>query len=77
MDERYRAWWEEIGNGEFLKAVSKHPGAVMRQIEVACDMAQAPGGSDQETFPTLSPDEAQRLIKADELSRKERSNKHG
>jgi hypothetical protein len=64
MAERkdYQAWWEKVGTGEFLKNLIKHPKIVTRQIGVACDEMMAPAGSDQETFSTLFPSEASKVL---------------
>jgi hypothetical protein len=65
MDERkgeYQSWWESVSLAKFLKELIKHPKAVVRQIGVATGEQMPPTNSDYETFPTLSPGEADRLI---------------
>jgi hypothetical protein len=59
MKENYHSWWEREGLVTFLKELIKRPRVVARQFQVAHDMAQAPISSDQETFPTLLPKEAE------------------
>ncbi len=59
----YSAWWENHSGPKILAETITHPGVVLRQILVACDIAQAPIGSDQETFPTLLPSEAREIVK--------------
>ena len=57
------AWWETCSNAEFIKQFLLHPIIVLRQIEVAADIASAPIESDQETYPTLLPKDAKALTK--------------
>lgn len=58
------SWWErETDSRIVLTKIKNHTRTVARQIGVALDMAQAPLGSDQETFPTLEPEEAEKLMK--------------
>ena len=63
LENKDGAWWEEESAGKVLLKIGKHPKTVARQVLVACDMAQAPQGSDQETFPTLQPSKAEKLLK--------------
>jgi hypothetical protein len=67
MPENYKAWWEGVGAGELLRKFIKYPTAVIRQIGVANDTHQAPLSSDQETFPTLSPGEANKLLMQEKM----------
>lgn len=59
----YVAWWERCSTIELLAQFALHPFIVIRQIGVACDFLQAPSGSDQETYPTLLPSKAARIIR--------------
>ena len=57
-ESQYASWWEKSSNLEFVFQFIAHPFVVLRQIGVACDILQAPHGSDHETYPTLLPREA-------------------
>ncbi len=62
--EQYRgAWWEKANPGKFLAELIRRPKVIIRQLDVACDIAAAPPGSTQEDFPTLSPAEAEKVLK--------------
>ena len=59
----YRAWWEKVSDEEFIREFLANPSVVLRQIAVSQDWSGAPTGSDQETFPTLLPTEALKIIR--------------
>ena len=56
------AWWETCSSLEFVLKFMAHPFVVLKQLGVACDMLQAPLGSNQEEFPTLSPNNAAQVL---------------
>ena len=79
MGERkgdYQAWWERA-NVRFMFESIFHPRAVARQIGVAWDDQMAPSGSDQETFPTLSPAKADKLLAQDQMKNNRRDYLNG
>ena len=63
----YESWWEHASPAEFVVKLVLHPRVVKRQIMVAAEVGQSPLTSDLETFHTLPPIEAGRLLKKWEI----------
>ena len=62
-ESQYKSWWESKTNLEFAMLFIAHPFVILRQIGVACDMFQAPQGSNHETYPALMPSEALKITR--------------
>ncbi len=62
MNEGLTAWWEHSSDDEVKKLLAAFPATIALQMAVACDMRAAPISSDQETFPTLEPHVAHKLL---------------